>query len=292
MTPNFLVLGAEKAGTTWMYHALAEHPDIYLPPTKECHFFNKYNSNLQVADYYRNRGWAWYRQFFRNAPPDVRAIGEVTPMYLCDPEAPGRIAEDLPEVKMIYILRNPIERAYSHYWMAYRKGHVDKSFENVVADRDPRFIERGKYEKQLERYYDLFSSSQLKGYIFEHFFKNPERGLKNLQVFLEVNPRNLNSGDSEERISGAVKPRSQRMYNFIAGVAHWMRTYRLTFKLLDWVKRLGIAPAVKQWNLDSVPYPPMSESMYYRLLEYYADDIEQLEKQFDFNLECWKTYNT
>src|SRR4051812_23905676 len=117
--PNFLVIGVEKGGTTWLHAQLKKHPQIFLPDTKEIHFFNKYSSNLIERDYFK-LGIGWYLDFFKPYNGQ-RAIGEVTPMYICDSEAPLRIQKTLLSVRLIAILRNPVDRAYSHYWMAKNK---------------------------------------------------------------------------------------------------------------------------------------------------------------------------
>src|SRR5690348_11928752 len=94
--PNFLVIGVEKGGTTWLHTQLKKHPEIFLPNTKEVHFFNKYNSNFVAHDYFKF-GLDWYREFFKDYEGQ-QAIGEVTPMYICDAEAPLRIKQTLPDV--------------------------------------------------------------------------------------------------------------------------------------------------------------------------------------------------
>lgn len=289
-SPNFLVIGAEKSGTTWLYNKLRQHPEIYLPLTKECHFFNKFNSNLDVRDNYNKLGWEWYGRFFNEIPEKVKAVGEITPMYICDPVAPQRIAGDLPEVKLIYLLRNPIRRAYSHYWMAYRKGDIDKSFEEIVAEKDPRFIERGRYTRQLKNFYRLFPKENLKGYVFESFFQNPEEGLKDIFKFLGVELRNFPFKNNSQKVHASPKPRSKILNKVISKAAKKLRKNSFTFGLLDWFKSTGIAPKIKDWNNYPESYPPLSKSLFYELLEYYEEDIEILEKKEKFKLDIWKEY--
>ena len=102
MLPNFLCIGAQRAGTTWLYDLLASHPEVYVPSRrKEVHYF----------DWYYDRGLSWYTRFF---PPQgevarYRAVGEVTPDYLYDSTCPKHISETLPSVKLIAILCNPVD---------------------------------------------------------------------------------------------------------------------------------------------------------------------------------------
>lgn len=289
--PNFLVIGAEKSGTTWLYNKLSRHSEIYLPLTKECHFFNQYNSNLEVNNNYSKLGWDWYQKFFSDIPQQAKAYGEVTPMYLCDPEAPQRIAQDLPNIKLIYILRNPIERAYSHYWMAFRKGHIKKSFESVVVEKDPRIIQRGNYYEQLEKYYKLFPSKNIRGFVHEYFFRNSSQGLEYIYEFLGVAKEANFEESGHKKILASPKPKSQFVQKIIGITAKKMRSHPLTFSLLDWLKVNGIAPLIKAWNIDSEPYPPIDETLYYKLLDYYISDIERIETKYGLDVKTWKKYH-
>lgn len=134
MLPTFLVIGAEKSGTTWLFDVLARHPDIYLPDTKELSFFNHHETNLKTSDYFANLGLPWYEAFYANFREEI-AAGDVSPMYLCDDMAPERIAATIPSARLIVILRDPVERAISHYWMAHNKRHVTESLQEVVSTR-------------------------------------------------------------------------------------------------------------------------------------------------------------
>ena len=105
MLPNFLVIGGEKCGTSWLYDVLLRHSDIYLPDTKELGFFNRRESNLNVTDYYVRLKLPWYQDFYV-AYAGETAVGDVSPMYLCDEMAPERIATTLPAAKLIAVLRD------------------------------------------------------------------------------------------------------------------------------------------------------------------------------------------
>lgn len=287
MIPEFLIIGAEKSGTTWLYKKLKQHPEIYLPLTKECHFFNKYNSNLKEIDRYKNMGWNWYKKFFDSKPDNAQA-GEITPMYICDPQAPARIARDLPGIKLIYILRNPVTRAYSHYWMAFRKGHINKKFEEIVEEKNPQIILRGKYASQLERYYDLFPKENIKGYIYESFFQNSHKGLESIHEFLGVRKLPVKQ-ELRKKVLASPKPKSKILGTIIAGTAQKMRKNPFTFELLDWIKKTGAASLIKNWNTEEVPYPPMDKAIYEKLFEFYEPEIETLKK-YNLNIDIWEEF--
>ena len=107
-------------------------------------------------------------------------------MYLYDPKAPARIHEVIPDIKLIACLRYSTDRAYSHYWMARGKGHTSMSFEEVVQSREARFIERGRYARQIERYLDYFERDQILILIHEEVFNAPSESLNKICSFLGV----------------------------------------------------------------------------------------------------------
>ena len=110
LIPSFFVVGAQKAGTTALHHYLARHPDIFLPKIKETHFFNDGHGEW-------HRGFNYYLQKYFSSRNEKKLAGEIDPEYLFFPETAGRIAAHIPNAKLIFIFREPVSRAYSHYWM-------------------------------------------------------------------------------------------------------------------------------------------------------------------------------
>ena len=111
-------IGPQKAATTWVYRCLEEHLSIACPPTGSIHYY----------DIFYARGQDWYAQFFEEARPDQLLI-DPTYTYIRSPWAPRRIVKDSPNAKIIFCLRNPIERAFSHYWHEKKKGKIAFDFE-------------------------------------------------------------------------------------------------------------------------------------------------------------------
>ncbi len=243
--PNFLIIGVEKGGTTWLHAQLKKHPEIFLPHTKEIHFFNKYSSNFIAHDYY-NLGLDWYLEFFKEYEGQ-QAIGEVTPMYICDPEAPSRIKQTLPDVKLIALLRNPVHRAYSHYWMARHKDHTKLTFKEVIEQREPRFIERGLYYKQLKTYYELFNADQIMVLFYDEVFKNPEYWLSQVCKFIGVDEFYYQNDSSvQERVFEASAYKSSFLLNKQMHLVHEMRKNKVLSSALNWLKRKGLSDRIKK----------------------------------------------
>jgi hypothetical protein len=170
--PDFLILGAQKAGTTALYAYLRWHPDITGPSFKEVSFFDRHYAH----------GERWYRA---HLPLRRRAlVGEASPSYLFHPQAPERVARMLPESRLIALLRNPVERAFSHYQHEVALGREPLSFEEAIDREDERmrgeldlmlrdpsyfshawwnytYVARGRYAEQLERWFGAFPREQL-----------------------------------------------------------------------------------------------------------------------------------
>lgn len=176
MLPNFLIIGAPRAGTTWIAKNIGEHPDIYMPKDKEMHFFDRHY----------DKGIEHYETFF----PDTTtctAVGEATPEYLYMPDMPARIKQHLPDVKLIASLRNPTDRVYSRFWHAKARfaENKDVSFEEKIAAK-PVFLEEGFYYDHLMRYLELYPRENLLVLLFEEIKTDPLGFLKKVYEFLEV----------------------------------------------------------------------------------------------------------
>ena len=153
--PNFLVIGAMKAGTTSLYHYLRAHPQVFMPTVKELDFF------ARPPD--ETRGIEWYRRQFTGAGRDTVAIGEASTLYSKYPRFPGvpeRISVHVPEAKLVYVIRDPIERIRSHYQHRVANGAERLPFERAVFE-DPVYLDVSRYAMQIDRYLGCFDRDQL-----------------------------------------------------------------------------------------------------------------------------------
>jgi len=136
--PNFLGLGAQRCGTTWIYECLREHPDVFMSQRKEINFFSDIYSN----NYYK--GISWYSNFFIYSNEE-KIKGEITPEYLLDDKAPIRIERNLGQIKFLVVVRNPVQRAFSAYKKGLREGDWNCSFDNFI---------KGSISKTVMEYID------------------------------------------------------------------------------------------------------------------------------------------
>ena len=200
LLPSFLVIGAARSGTSTLFYYLHHHPHVARPATKEIHFFD---------DNYR-RGLGWYRSFFSRSGGGL-ITGEATPYYLFHPAVPERVAATLPEVRLIALLRNPVDRAYSHYRKMHRDGKEQLSFEEALDAEERRiageedrllaepgyrsrqlhrhaYVARGLYADQLERWFAHFPREQLLVLRAEDFFTRPQDVYAETLAFVGLDP--------------------------------------------------------------------------------------------------------
>lgn len=251
--PDFLVIGAQKSGTTSLFYYLSQHPDILPSSRKEVCFFD---GGVDVTDVYA-KGEQWYRSHFPYSGQLAgrRITGEASPSYIFNPLVPERIANFIPEAKLIAILRNPTERAVSHYFHEKRKGRETLSLEEALRAEESRLAEvgqsrnyknhqflhasyksRGRYWEQIERYLQFFPRDQLHILSSEDLFRDPNTALDKVYDFLgmgsshrlhDLRPQNVArnrtsvSPELYEYLDDYFLPHNQRLYELIGQKFDW-----------------------------------------------------------------------
>jgi len=153
--PTFFIIGGMKAGTTSLYHYVRDHPQVYMPPFKAPEFF--------AGRAHWERGIDWYRRQFAAAPSEAVAIGEASNVYTKYPRysgVPKRIAEYVPDARLIYLIRDPVERIRSHYQTRVAEGTERAPFEQAVFS-NPIYVDYSRYALQIEQYFEYFPPEQL-----------------------------------------------------------------------------------------------------------------------------------
>ena len=181
MLPNFLVIGAMKAGTTSLHRYLRGHPQVFMPEEKELDFF--------VAEKRWDRGRNWYEAQFA-AAGDAVAVGEASPCYTMFPTfsgVPARVAELLPHARLVYCVRHPIERMRSHYLHEVEKGRERAPIGRALVS-DPRYLDASRYAMQLEQYLDRFAARQILVITADQLRDERVRTVARVLGFLGVDP--------------------------------------------------------------------------------------------------------
>jgi radical SAM protein with 4Fe4S-binding SPASM domain len=247
--PSFLVIGAQKCGTSSLYHNLIRHPSIQPAGRKEIHFF----------DEHYEKGMDWYRSFF---PPmglfEGMISGEASPRYFFLPQVPGRVARAFPGIKLILLLRNPVDRAYSQYHHNYRNHRVKESFaaaaaaelgqkadeeqlEQLLNDpvarkkyRRSSYLARGIYVKQLNRWLACFPLTQFLILKSEDFFMDPANTMNRVFAFLGLEPYILSTYARKnsynlppldpglrEKLADYFRPFNRQLYDLLGIAYNW-----------------------------------------------------------------------
>ena len=242
--PDFIVIGVQKGGTTSLYNYLIEHPDIYPALHKEIHFFDR--------NYHR--GLNWYRANFPlSITKNIKKIqnkdfvtGEATPDYLLHDSVSQKIKETIPSTKLIAVLRNPIDRAYSHYNMRVNTGDEKLSFEEAIKKEPERinkgghdhvlfsYLHRGHYAQHLKNWLNLFSQKQLLVIETSQLEKNFQKTYDDVCSYLGISSFKLNfkkhhvgkysnklNPNTRKELSEYFKPHNEKLYKLIGINFDW-----------------------------------------------------------------------
>ncbi|MET0831966.1 MAG: sulfotransferase [Acidimicrobiia bacterium] len=261
--PTFLIVGAMRCGTTSLNGYLRQHPQVAMGTPKEIHFFDREF----------DRGLDWYRSHF-TTDPTVVAVGEATPNYLFDLVAPSRIAATLPDAHLVILLRNPVDRSYSHYWHDRSRDKVDVTFPEAVSaelegsDRY-RYVDRSRYRGQVERLYASVDRARVLVETFEDLTADPGTVFASVCRFIGVDdgvrPESL--GDT---INAYTEFRSVRVRQLSKGMPKGMG--RL-------VGRLN--------QRQAAGYPPMDEETRRMLAAEFAESNAGLDDLVGRQLPVW-----
>ncbi|PPS44234.1 sulfotransferase [Chroococcidiopsis sp. TS-821] len=283
--PNFLIIGAQKAGTSSLYYYLKQHPQIYMSPIKEPHFFTyegeKVNESFSVVNNIED-----YQKLFQDAPKSMMK-GEASPSYIYAPKAAERIKHYIPEAKLIAILRHPAERAYSNFLHAIRNDQEPlKDFRQALREEETRIRDRsvllwhykskGFYYKQLKRYLDLFDRSQIKICLYEDLNTNPAGVLKDLFEFLAVD--SSFEADVSRKYNVSVVPKNPLLGSLI-------KNFKSVKPIMKNLLPDGVRHYIRSKVFDTPP--PISPELRKQLVEEYREDILQMQELLGRDLSGW-----
>jgi hypothetical protein len=221
--PNFAYIGTSKAGSTWLFNALAHHPQVFLASSKGLYYF----------DSHFDKGEQWYLEHFASAG-DKPAVGEISHSYLSSPEAAPRIAALNPDMRLLACLREPVDRAFSDYLDLTKNQQFDGSFADAL-ERFPRLLDRGCYATHLQRYLDLFPREQIHVSLFDDLREDAQAYADDVFGFLGISRLELSPADRKSR-QPAGMPRSAALASGAKSMSKLVKRAGLT-RLRSRIKR-------------------------------------------------------
>jgi hypothetical protein len=294
--PNFLIIGAAKSGTTALYQYLKQHPQIFLSPHKEPKFF---------AHEGKKPGWkgpgderydlttvtdiATYLALFHEVT-DEKAIGEASTQYLYMPGVRERIKYYIPTARLIAILRNPVEVAYSAYLHKRRDGHEPLTeFAEALRQEETRiknnwspiwhYRQRGFFYEHLVRYFELFPREQLRIYLHDDLKTDAAGMVRDIFRFIEVDDTCQLDLSLRPNVSGI--PKDAAVHRFLTGKSDERERMKATMPEAEFRRMID---GMWQSNLEK---PHLSPAVRTELVKTYKDDVSRLQDLLDRDLSHW-----
>jgi len=274
--PSFIVVGPPRTGTSWLHKIL--EPYATLPsPTKETRFF----------DLHFHRGFDWYSWHFPRTSKGP--IGEIAPTYFASPEARQRIAQSIPNAKIVFVFRNPVERAVSLYRLKLAYGMYRWSLPEALR-KDPELINSGLYWSHLSEWRELFPDEQLLVTIYDDLAEDPQAFVSKVAAFIGLKDMTLSQSQlrrvfSTERMT---RPRSYLATRTATAFADWCKSRRLDHV----VASVRDSALIKLFLGGGESLPQFPAETVDELAEMFRSEVESLESHLGRNLEHWKIART
>ena len=300
--PTFLIIGAAKSGTTALYQCLRQHPEIYMTPIKETNFFAFEGEELKFTGVKQNESslsyqkeiitnWKNYEQQFAEVRGE-KAIGESCPSYLYIHKAAQRIYSYNPNIKLIIILRDPVERAYSNFLHHVRdRNEWTRNFISAVKAEPKRieenwwwgfhYVQVSLYFKQVKRFLDLFGKNQTKVYLYQDYLSHPKYILNDILNFLEVD--NQHNFDLNAKYNAAGIPKN-RILSEVINEPNFIKTAYQKIMPFSNIRH----KITKQFSsLNFSKKPSLSSEVRNILLPLFYEDILNLQDLIERDLSSW-----
>lgn len=310
--PNFFVVGTGKAGTTSLHDYLGQHPQVFMSPVKEPAYFasevraanltpafqrhlaiqtKSLPDRLQDGRPVKPLGWLaseWedYERLFQGVRGES-AIGDASPIYLWSETAAKNIQARVPDARIVMILRDPAERAFSHYLHQLAVGFTRATFREHIeacARNEDRtistlypFLEIGLYYQQVKRFLDRFPQSHIRIYWYEEDWRQPARMLADLFAFLNV--------DADFQVDTSRKSLERRAPR-MATLSYALKKYQVWYPLRSLVPK-GLRPSLSRLAFRRGKSLTMQPADRQYLIDYYREDIGRLATLLDRDLSAW-----
>jgi len=286
MKVDFFIVGAPKAGTTSLYHYLSEHPQVEMSSQKEPDYFSDKAINEQGMYYGKNRVNTLDKYESLFVQKESVVYGEASVSYLFYENVAEDIKKYNPNAKIIIMLRNPIERAFSHYLMDYRLGLISDSFENIIAKKSKhknahlfyqQYIEVSKYATQIQRYLDFFEKENILFIDYEDFKKNVSKTVGKVYSFLNISAEF--AADINTKYNTFTMPKNKGIrfiYSFV-----FLR------KILTFLFPIYLVKNFRVLLFKTDKKPELLKETRSQLRIIFNDDIKKLEEVLAKNYSKW-----
>lgn len=274
MKPNFIFLGPDKSGSSWLFAVLREHPQCFVPECKDIYYFDRYY----------DKGARWYSAFFDGCEGDELAVGELSHDYLFSADAAGRIRDDFPNATLLTILRHPVDRTWSQYLYMLRNGYASENFQDALK-KYPFLISNSLYARHLSKYQDAVDSGRLTIFWFDDLVDSPTQFASKIFSCLGVDDMEIVSVG--EMVRGAAQARNRLLSYAVKKGALTLRNFGAA----------NLVGRVKHSKVSQILYRPYSKGEKpqitpndrYELLQQFMPDIEVLEGMTSYDLSHWKS---
>lgn len=275
--PNFIVIGAARSGTTSLFQYLDTHPQVAMSPVKELNFFSR--------PIYERKGVSWYRQRFPKRDK-ILAIGEASTSYTTYPYAPDiatRIAEYNPDMRLVYVVRNPLERYISHFLHRTNAGAETRQFDETFQDlENEAFAWQGRYYYQLSQYLRLFPKEQLMVISFDHIKSDANQVVQELYRFLGV------PEFSKKEVTGKTHNAEGVVYRKNAFGLRVLSFYHAHVEQRNLPFRFKkLFTTVANWGATPIQKPVLKPEQRQQLIDFYREDSRRLADIFSIPTEHW-----
>ena len=294
MKPLFIIGGAPKCGTTALWDYLNEHPQVGMASIKEPRFFSKAEGNTDLSkDAYGprlpgtfSRGFQWYEELFPNS--DALVFGEASTVYFGDETSPKLIKDNVPDARLIFLLREPVARLYSHYWQEFKLGWDLPDFYELYQSNHPRFqyyCQVSAYQRNLKRYFTYFPKEQILILLQEDLVERPKEVFSvvcdHIGIDNQFQPSSLGKQFNKQQA-----PRSRILAKYVSSLQAITTKLPMPKRVR---KKLGrLRQMVTQINSGENQYSSLDDGFKRELSKRFEPDIEYLQILLGRDLSKWQ----
>lgn len=271
--PNFLFIGPDQSAATWIYNMMRNHSDCWIPPAKEIYYFDKYS----------DKDFEWYQAHFKKADPRCKIIGEFSHSYMYSEDALEKMAQDLPDAKLIMCLRHPVERSFAHYKALKKSASVGEDFEKALA-KYPEILDHSLYAPCILRVLRYFDASQLQILFYDDLKANPQAFAKQISRFLNISF--YENTDITKNTSETKKIENKYLAKLLSMGSQLARNIGLG-NFVGQIK-YGLLQTILSWPVKKNETEILPNEDREKLLAYFANDIYAVEQLTVRNLDQWR----